>query len=122
MYNGKYYPKYLSGSGYVMTRSVAKCLYNATLMLPFLHLEDVLITGNNLITMFSKHHWIFKKLLSYFLGFGAEACNIKRRGHKGFKPIGLNLKSIKKTDITMHYKDIKGKMEIYKSGKLKFDI
>ena len=72
--------------------------------------------------MFSKHHWIFKKLLSYFLGFGAEACNIKRQGHKGFKPIGVNLKSIKKTDITMHYKDIKGKMEIYKSGKSKFDI
>ena len=64
MYNGKYYPKYLSGSGYVMTRSVAQCLYDTTLMLPFLHLEDVLITGNNLITMFSKHHWIFKKLLS----------------------------------------------------------
>ena len=46
MYNGKYYPQYLSGSGYVMTRSVAKCLYNTTLMLPYFHLEDVLITGN----------------------------------------------------------------------------
>ena len=36
--------------------------------------------------------------------------------------MGINLKSIKKTDITVHYKDIKGKMEIYKSGRLKFDI
>ena len=46
MYDGKYYPNILSGSGYVMTRSVAKCLYKASLMLPYLHLEDVLVTGN----------------------------------------------------------------------------
>ena len=45
MYDGKYYPQILSGSGYVMTRSVAKCLYEAALMLPYLHLEDVLVTG-----------------------------------------------------------------------------
>ena len=46
MYDGKYYPNILSGSGYVMTRSVAECLYKASLMLPYLHLEDVLVTGN----------------------------------------------------------------------------
>ena len=46
MYDGKKYPNILSGSGYVMTRSVAKCLYKASLMLPYLHLEDVLVTGN----------------------------------------------------------------------------
>ena len=45
MYDGKKYPNILSGSGYVMTRSVAKCLYEAALMLPYLHLEDVLVTG-----------------------------------------------------------------------------
>ena len=45
MYDGNYYPQILSGSGYVMTRSVAKCLYEAALMLPYLHLEDVLVTG-----------------------------------------------------------------------------
>ena len=45
MYNGKYYPNILSGSGYVMTRYVAKCLYKASLMLPYFHLEDVLVTG-----------------------------------------------------------------------------
>ena len=58
----------------------------------------------------------------YFLGFAAESCNIKRRGHEGFQYTSVNLKSIKETDITVHYKDIKGKMEIYKSGRLKFDI
>ena len=46
MYNGKYYPQILSGSGYVMTRSVAKCLYETALRFPYFHLEDVLITGN----------------------------------------------------------------------------
>ena len=46
MYNGTYYPHYLSGSGYVMTRSVAKCLYKTALMFPYFHIEDVLITGN----------------------------------------------------------------------------
>ena len=58
----------------------------------------------------------------YIIGFAAEACNIKRRGHKGFNNRNKKLKSIKETDITVHYKDIKGKMEIYKSGRLKFDI
>ena len=45
MYNGKYYPQILSGSGYVMTRSAAECIYNTALMFPYFHLEDVLITG-----------------------------------------------------------------------------
>ena len=60
--------------------------------------------------------------LMYILGFAAEACNIKRRRHKGFNNWNKKLKSIKETDITVHYKDIKGKMEIYKSGRLKFDV
>ena len=47
MYDGKYYPKILSGSAYVMTQSVAQCLYKAALMLPFFHLEDVMVTGKN---------------------------------------------------------------------------
>ena len=55
MYNGKYYPPILSGSGYVMTRYVAKCLYNTALMFPYFHLEDVLITGNYL----GIYHFIF---------------------------------------------------------------
>ena len=39
MYNGKSYPAMLSGSGYVMSRSAASCLYSQALKLPFFHLE-----------------------------------------------------------------------------------
>ena len=39
MYNGKHYPPMLSGSGYVMSRSTAACLYSQALQLPFFHLE-----------------------------------------------------------------------------------
>ena len=49
IYDGNLYPNMLSGSAYVMTRSVAKCLFKATLMLPFVHLEDVMVTGTNLL-------------------------------------------------------------------------
>ena len=55
-------------------------------------------------------------------GFAAEACGVERRHNKGFRHLGLKIKKIKSTDIMMHYKDLKGKMELYKSGKLKFDI
>ena len=55
-------------------------------------------------------------------GFAAEACGIERRHHKGFIPNGVPFKKIKSTDIMMHYKNLKGKMEIYESGMLKFDI
>ena len=55
-------------------------------------------------------------------GFAAEACGVERRHMKGFKHNGVQFKKIKSTDIMMHYKDIKGKMEIYESGKLNFDI
>ena len=47
IYDGNLYPKILSGSAYVMTQSVAQCLYKAALMLPFFHLEDVMVTGKN---------------------------------------------------------------------------
>ena len=55
-------------------------------------------------------------------GFAAEACGVERRHMKGFKHNGVQFKKIKSTDIMMHYKNLKGKMEIYESGKLKFDI
>ena len=38
MYNGTDYPEILSGSGYVMSRSAAECLYDEGLTLPFFHL------------------------------------------------------------------------------------
>lgn len=45
MYDRAIYPKYLSGSGYVFTIDAAAKLYNASLELPILHLEDVYLTG-----------------------------------------------------------------------------
>ncbi|XP_020279121.1 beta-1,3-galactosyltransferase 1-like isoform X2 [Pseudomyrmex gracilis] len=45
MYSEKTYPNYLSGTGYVMSMGVASKLYQAALVTPLLHLEDVYITG-----------------------------------------------------------------------------
>jgi len=45
MYSEKTYPNYLSGTGYVMSMNVASKLYQAALVTPLLHLEDVYITG-----------------------------------------------------------------------------
>ena len=45
LYNGSHYPVILAGSGYVTTRQAAKCLFNESMNLPFLHLEDVFLTG-----------------------------------------------------------------------------
>ncbi|XP_076242380.1 beta-1,3-galactosyltransferase 1 isoform X2 [Calliopsis andreniformis] len=45
MYSAKIYPNYLSGTGYVMSLGVAFKLYQAALITPLLHLEDVYITG-----------------------------------------------------------------------------
>ncbi|XP_012536065.1 beta-1,3-galactosyltransferase 1 [Monomorium pharaonis] len=45
MYSEKTYPNYLSGTGYVMSMGVASKLYQAALITPLLHLEDVYVTG-----------------------------------------------------------------------------
>ncbi|KAL6263325.1 hypothetical protein P5V15_006123 [Pogonomyrmex californicus] len=45
MYSEKTYPNYLSGTGYVMSMDVASKLYQAALITPLLHLEDVYVTG-----------------------------------------------------------------------------
>uniref|UniRef100_A0A0A9X3R4 Hexosyltransferase n=1 Tax=Lygus hesperus TaxID=30085 RepID=A0A0A9X3R4_LYGHE len=45
MYHGAFYPNYLSGTGYVMSRDVVIKLYEASLSTPIHYLEDVYITG-----------------------------------------------------------------------------
>lgn len=51
MYGKKFYPNYLSGTGYLMTMDTAAKLYNASMEIPLLHLEDVYLTGENIIEL-----------------------------------------------------------------------
>ena len=39
MYNGDNYPSILSGSGYVLSRAAASCIYQEALKIPYFHLE-----------------------------------------------------------------------------------
>lgn len=45
MYQKPFYPNYLSGTAYVMSRDVASRLYRTALSTALIHLEDVYITG-----------------------------------------------------------------------------
>ncbi|XP_053952543.1 beta-1,3-galactosyltransferase 1-like [Anastrepha ludens] len=45
MYPGDKYPRYLSGSAYVMSSDVVSRLYEAALNTTFIHIEDVYLTG-----------------------------------------------------------------------------
>ncbi len=38
MFDGKEYPKMVSGAAYAMTYGAAECLYRETMALPFFHL------------------------------------------------------------------------------------
>jgi hypothetical protein len=89
MYNGTDYPEVFSGSGYVMSRATAECLYQEGLKLPFFHLEDVFLTG-----------------------FAAQNCQIQKVHHKGFHH--LQKKKINYSrDILIHYVDTASKLDFY---------
>ena len=45
MFKEKKFPNYLSGTGYLMQREVARKLYSASLETPLFHLEDIYLTG-----------------------------------------------------------------------------
>jgi len=45
MYGKKRYPNYLSGTAYLMSRSITSTLYEAALETPVFHMEDIFITG-----------------------------------------------------------------------------
>ena len=79
MYNKGRYPNYLSGAGYVLSRTAAGCIYESTFNIPFFHLEDIYVTG-----------------------FAAQACQINHVHNRGFvlaKKGGFN----KETDVLLHY-------------------
>ena len=61
-----YYPPMVSGPAYIMTRSTAKCLHAAAMRIPYLHMEDVFITG-----------------------MAAQLCGIPRCHIEGFEPMRI---------------------------------
>lgn len=45
MFDGKEYPDYVSGTGYVISGALVPRLFESALHVPLFHLEDVFITG-----------------------------------------------------------------------------
>jgi beta-1,3-galactosyltransferase 1 len=61
MYEGDFYPDYLSGTAYLFTFEMAKVLYAQSLKTPVFHLEDVYLTGfvAEKINLHRLHHPLF---------------------------------------------------------------
>lgn len=45
MFNGKEYPDYVSGTGYIISGPLVPSLFESALRVPLFHLEDVFVTG-----------------------------------------------------------------------------
>lgn len=83
MYNKRFFPQFLSGSGYLVTKSAATCLLQKSKIIPIVHLEDVYITG-----------------------LCASSCHLRREHDKGFKarPMDkIEAYQIQMSDIVLHY-------------------
>lgn len=58
MYDKKRYPSFLAGGpGYVLTMDTAAKLYNAAMEIPYLHLEDVYLTGESFLLWILITQW-----------------------------------------------------------------
>lgn len=80
MYDRQLYPNYLSGSGYVFTMDTAKKLYNASMEVPLLYLEDVYTTGKGIILYAENRNFVLEIIFSLWLiltGICAEKARIK---------------------------------------------
>ena len=80
MYSDSYYPSLIAGSGYIMSMDAVQCLYDAAKRIPYLHMEDVFITG-----------------------FAAEACNVSRTHLDGFRPFTSDAEFDFDVSILQHY-------------------
>jgi len=83
MYNKKFFPQFLSGSGYLLTREASECLLEKSKTTPIVHLEDVYITG-----------------------LCAASCHLRREHNKGFKARKMEKIAeyqIQHTDVVVHY-------------------
>jgi hypothetical protein len=89
MYNKRFFPQFLSGSGYLVTQTGAECLLLKSKTIPIVHLEDVYITG-----------------------LCASSCHLRREHDKGFKARPMDKISeyqLQTSDIVLHYTS--GKMD-----------
>jgi len=83
MYNKRFFPQFLSGSGYLVTQTAAECLLLKSKTIPIVHLEDVYITG-----------------------LCASSCHLRREHDKGFKARPMDKISeykLQTKDIVLHY-------------------
>ena len=48
MYNGATYPLYCEGSGYVLSRLAAECIYQESLKIPYFYIEVFLLSLSKL--------------------------------------------------------------------------
>jgi beta-1,3-galactosyltransferase 1 len=85
MYTKKFFPQFLSGSGYLVTRQASECLLEKSKTVPIVHLEDVYITG-----------------------LCAASCHLRREHNKGFKARKmekppLSQYQIQLSDVVIHY-------------------
>lgn len=80
LFKGRYFPAFVSGSGFVTTRPACKCLYDTALVTPFFHLEDVFLTG-----------------------IVAEKCSIPRENSAQFNFLYTYISDLKENDILWHY-------------------
>lgn len=90
MYNGTTFPPFLSGSGYILPRAVIPCLHAQAFRLPFLHIDDVFLTG-----------------------FCAEACGFLRITHSQFSPGHKSLDEITCHRILLHYQNANERLLIF---------
>ncbi|TRY79439.1 hypothetical protein TCAL_13673 [Tigriopus californicus] len=90
MYNGTTTPPHLSGSGYLMPRATVPCLVRQAMSLPFLHINDVFITG-----------------------FCAEACGFPRVAHSQFSPGKKKLEDITCHHLLLHYQSPEARLKIF---------
>ncbi|XP_049547626.1 uncharacterized protein LOC125958359 isoform X3 [Anopheles darlingi] len=73
MYGKEVYPKYLSGTAYLMNFEVAKLLYRGSLSTPIFHLEDVYLTGivADRVKVRRRHHPLF------FYSYTKDLCALR---------------------------------------------
>ena len=82
MWNKNTYPPFLSGAGFLVPYKALKCLATMSMNLPFLHIDDVFITG-----------------------VVAQECNIERINAVNFSPGRKELKELHKKLLLIHYAD-----------------